>query len=75
MELIERDGIKFGGQYKKALLKLEDGGKITLRDFSNGSWEPTTQIGDFYLRVSEVYGDRIQTEGESLRQMVIWLEN
>lgn len=74
MKTIKQDGIWFRGQYAEALERLLKGNVITMRDFNNGTWEPTSQIARFIglLNYTKL---ELEISGESLRQKEIRIKN
>lgn len=74
MKTIKQDGIWFRGQYAEALERLLKGYVITMKDFKNGKWEPTTQIARFIglLNYTKL---ELEISGESLRQKEIRIKN
>ena len=67
---VKRNGILFRGRYGDALLKFENGGEITMYDFYNGKYEPTSKISRFIglLNLAEI---NYSKSSDVLRKMSI----
>lgn len=68
-----RNKIMFKGQYAVAYNKLCKGHTITLEDFSNGSWEATTQMKRF-IELLDKSKFKYKKFGASLRTYILLKE-
>lgn len=66
MKTINVNGISFKGQFAENYEFLMKGNKVSLWNFSNGSWEPTTKISRFMHLLNQA-GIEYNKIGDSLR--------
>lgn len=74
MKNIKLNKVQFRGQFGEALEKLQSGEIITMANFSNGGWEPTSKVERFIilLKKAEI---NFENTGESLRSANIRLKD
>lgn len=70
MKTIKVNNIYFKGQYADALELLQNGEDITMANFNNGKWEPTSKVARF-LNLLKLAKINYLIEGQSLRKMII----
>lgn len=73
MKNIKLNGVQFRGQFGEALEKLQSGEVITMNNFSNGGWEPTSKVERF-LSLLKVANVDFENKGNSLRTVNIKLK-
>lgn len=70
MKTIKTNNVLFKGQFAKALEDMQKGYNITLNNFNNGTWEPTSKVAHFLYLLNKA-GIDYNKAGISLRQTVL----
>lgn len=70
MKNIQVNKISFRGQFGEALESFNKGEKITIRNFNNGTWEPTVKVTRF-INLLKKANIKFNIVGDSIRTTVI----